>query len=97
VITATVCAVPSCAQRATHRGRCPAHARALRKARDRPGSTTAWRALRAQVLARDHYVCWICGRPGADSADHLVRVADGGGDELANLRAAHLSCNARRG
>jgi 5-methylcytosine-specific restriction protein A len=97
VITATVCAVPGCPATATYRGRCAAHARALRTARDRPGSTTAWRALRAEVLRRDGYRCWLCGGLGADSADHLVRVADGGGDSLANLRAAHLSCNARRG
>ncbi|WP_280516431.1 HNH endonuclease [Actinomyces succiniciruminis] len=42
-------------------------------------------------------MCWICGRPGADTADHVVPAALGGGDELENLRPAHRSCNASRG
>lgn len=44
--------------------------------------------------------CAICGQPGVPSdplqADHIVSVADGGGDELANLRAIHKSEHARR-
>jgi 5-methylcytosine-specific restriction endonuclease McrA len=44
--------------------------------------------------------CEICGKPGVPGdplqADHIVSVADGGGDELANLRAIHKSEHARR-
>jgi 5-methylcytosine-specific restriction endonuclease McrA len=44
--------------------------------------------------------CEICGKPGIPGdplqADHIVAVADGGGDELANLRAIHKSEHARR-
>lgn len=63
----------------------------------RKGSTTRWRKLRAYVLARDRYVCWICNMPGANSVDHKVPIARGGGDELINLAAAHLSCNDSKG
>ena len=44
--------------------------------------------------------CEICSKPGVPGdplqADHIVSVADGGGDELANLRAIHKSEHARR-
>lgn len=61
------------------------------------GSTRAWRVRRAFVLQRDHWVCWLCGRAGADSVDHVIPRERGGTDDLGNLRAAHLSCNLRRG
>lgn len=44
--------------------------------------------------------CEICGKPGVPGdplqADHIVAVMDGGGDELANLRAIHKSEHAHR-
>lgn len=58
------------------------------------------------VLTRDDWVCQICGIPidrkampfedRAPAVDHIVRVTDGGGDELDNLRATHRWCNLRR-
>ncbi|MFS2028728.1 MULTISPECIES: HNH endonuclease [unclassified Curtobacterium] len=61
---------------------------------------------RAIVLERDGWVCQICYIPinrealpfddRAPAVDHIVRVTDGGGDELANLRAVHRWCNLRR-
>ena len=57
------------------------------------GGSSRWRRLVAQVVERDGTVCWLCGKPGATSADHVVPVSRGGRDELANLRAAHLRCN----
>lgn len=43
------------------------------------------------VIARDGGRCWICHHPGATSADHVHRVADGGDAwGLDNLRAAHF-------
>mgnify|MGYP002041581375 CR=1 FL=1 len=53
--------------------------------------------LRLAVLERDHGVCWICGRPGADTADHLVPRSRGGSNALCNLAAAHARCNYARG
>lgn len=61
------------------------------------GSTTRWRRLRAHVLARDGGVCYVCGQAGANSVDHVRPRSLGGGDDLANLKAAHLRCNLVKG
>lgn len=37
--------------------------------------------------------CALCGKPGANSVDHIV---PGGGSDMSNLRPAHLSCNIAR-
>jgi 5-methylcytosine-specific restriction endonuclease McrA len=46
-------------------------------------------------------VCHLCGQPfTADDpavADHVVPRGVGGSDDLTNLRAAHRSCNGRKG
>jgi 5-methylcytosine-specific restriction endonuclease McrA len=52
-----------------------------------------WQAIVRAVVARDHGVCHLCGGLGATSADHLVPLADGGGNWPSNLRAAHPHCN----
>ena len=45
--------------------------------------------------------CWICGEPAKPgdplTADHLVPRIHGGPDVRENMRAAHRSCNSRRG
>lgn len=75
---------------------------------DRPGprrSTTAvtkgpsgrpWLRARAKVLAASD-VCHLCGKPGADSVDHVIPRSLGGSDDLTNLRPAHFTCNSSRG
>lgn len=56
-----------------------------------------YREARLYVLARDGGLCHICGRPGADTADHVVPIAAGGHPTSAlNMRAAHRSCNSSR-
>jgi 5-methylcytosine-specific restriction endonuclease McrA len=68
--------------------------------RRRSGSTRAHRLARAQVLSEE-FVCVYCGeRARVDDpfeAAHVVAVADGGPDVRSNYRAAHRSCNRRRG
>jgi len=69
---------------------------------DRPRGATL-RRLRAQVLARDGYVCGRCGGaipPGASpmtplgvTLGHVVPHAQGGPDTLGNLRPEHRACN----
>ena len=49
----------------------------------------AWRRLRAAVLKRDHGVCYVCGKPGADQVDHVIPYSLGGPSEEWNLRAVH--------
>lgn len=57
-----------------------------------------WQRIKARVIRRDRGICHICGRPGADTADHLVPVARGGAwYDPANLAAAHRRCNLSRG
>ena len=72
--------------------RCVAHTR--------PPRGRAHRQARALTLAEEH-VCWLCGlpaRPGDPlTADHVVARVHGGRDSRANYRAAHASCNKRRG
>lgn len=70
------------------------------KAQRRP---TAHGKHRQVVLERDNFICQICELPTDPDAgttadlyptlDHIVRVVDGGGDELDNLRTAHKWCN----
>ena len=57
--------------------------------------TRVRRAL-AAVLARDGDLCWLCGRPGANSPDHVLPQSMGGGHDVGNLRAAHRWCNSAR-
>ena len=62
-----------------------------------------WRqVIVPRILRRDNGICHICGQPGADSADHLVPVAQGGPEwDPANLAAVHHNteprCNRIRG
>lgn len=48
----------------------------------------SWRRKRAFVLGQSD-ICWMCGRPGATTVDHLVPLKDGGTSDLSNLRPAH--------
>ncbi len=58
-------------------------------------------SVRWRVLERDGQKCTVCGRTAADGAklevDHIVAVADGGGDEESNLRVLCWSCNRGKG
>lgn len=52
-----------------------------------------YRNRRARIL-RTSDVCWICGKPGSDSIDHVIPLNRGGTNDPANLRPAHLHpCN----
>lgn len=53
-----------------------------------PGHTLP-RQLRRRILERDHRICYVCGRAGADTVDHVTSVKAGGTDHPDNLRAIH--------
>lgn len=62
--------------------------------------------LRLYVLNRDGWRCRICHRtiprhlavphPQAGTVDHVIPQSQGGTHDVANLRAAHMSCNSTR-
>lgn len=65
------------------------------------------RAIKTGVAKRDGWTCMICllpvdpslrfPVPDSASVDHIVLVANGGGNDAENLRLSHLGCNMRRG
>jgi 5-methylcytosine-specific restriction endonuclease McrA len=54
------------------------------------------RLMRALVLAEAGHRCHYCGER-ATEADHVLEVANGGGNERSNYVAACKSCNSKRG
>ncbi len=43
-------------------------------------------------------VCWLCGLPGSNSADHVIPISLGGAVyDLENLGPSHRKCNYARG
>jgi 5-methylcytosine-specific restriction endonuclease McrA len=94
---------PGCGYPHDRRGHCAVCRRKRERVRgssDQRGLGAEHRRIRQQVLAEEKS-CWICGGHGtADdplTADHVVARADGGRNVRANYRAAHASCNSRRG
>lgn len=54
------------------------------------------RATFPAILARDHYRCAYCGRPGARTVDHVFPKSRGGDESYGNLVAACGDCNGRK-
>ena len=69
--------------------------------------STTQRDRDRQRIRRTRPACHICGQPidytaphldpGAYVVDHLIPLAKGGPDTLANKGAAHRSCNRAKG
>ena len=58
--------------------------------RERDGrNSVEWKRTRAAVFAIHGDVCWLCGRPGADTVDHVAPLSEGGTNAMSNLRPAH--------
>lgn len=55
-----------------------------------------WALTRLRILIRDNYVCYICGKPGADEVDHVIPAVRGGSEDDENLAAAHGACHHRK-
>jgi 5-methylcytosine-specific restriction endonuclease McrA len=78
----------------------PGHNRCTTHHQPNPRNTYAYQKARA-IIQHQATTCWICGgtftTANPPTADHVIPVASGGTSLLSNLRAAHLSCNSRRG
>ena len=56
--------------------------------------------LRLEIIARDGFVCRLCGgfsAPNDVDIDHVLPVSRGGKTEHGNLQVTHASCNRRKG
>lgn len=62
-----------------------------------------WGGRKAQqyvrlTLAEYGHVCWLCGLPRSNTADHVIPRSKGGAVyDLRNLAPAHRRCNEARG
>ena len=50
---------------------------------------TSLQRLRKRVFDLYGDECWLCHQGGADTIDHIIPIANGGTDDLDNLRPAH--------
>jgi len=53
--------------------------------------------IRKEVIAKGGGKCCSCGTTEKLSIDHIVSVANGGGNELDNLQPLCVSCNSKKG
>ena len=82
-------------------------ARNRRRHARRVANTVGGRYRLTDVAERDQHTCHLCGKrvdmalsgldPMGPTADHLVPVSCGGGDEPHNVALAHRRCNVKRG
>jgi 5-methylcytosine-specific restriction endonuclease McrA len=59
----------------------------------RSGSTTRWRKIRDEVLARDGWMCQRCGEDSNLEVDHITERQHGGDDQLENLQTLCRNCH----
>ena len=63
-----------------------------------PYNDPQYKANRRQILSDGKAtICALCGKPGANTADHIVPLMFGGDHSIDNLQPAHQSCNSRKG
>lgn len=84
-----VCADPDCPNYQP----CPTHGRkpwGTSTRNSRPGrSGSREQRINAVVMRKHRAICHVCGRGGADEVDHVVPLAEGGADTMANRRPIH--------
>lgn len=92
---------PTCGTLVQGQQRCPPCTTATHRAREQRRGNRHQRGYGAQhqrnrkTLLADHPPCHWCGEP-ATVADHLVPLSCGGSNDIANLVASCVPCNARR-
>lgn len=94
-----LCLEPRCGSPATHRGRCPIHARTNNKATHRNRhvyNSRRWRLLRQAVLLEQPLCACGCDRIATD-VDHIVPIHAGGNPwDRNNLQALAAECHGRK-
>lgn len=61
-------------------------------------SAEVWMVTRSRVFERDNYTCNYCGKRGVHlECDHVIPVAQGGGNDDSNLVTACRDCNRSKG
>jgi hypothetical protein len=71
------------------------------------GATVIHTITRTEILERDDYCCYLCGKqtrtdvdcfhPDSPTVDHVVPLSRGGQHTLDNVRTACLRCNSVKG
>lgn len=56
---------------------------------ERTLSGSAQQKRSKRILARDQHICHVCGGFGADEADHVQPLGEGGADTDENMAAIH--------
>jgi len=63
-----------------------------------PYNDPIYKANRRTILSDGKAtICALCGKPGANTADHIISLMHGGDNSIDNLQPAHQSCNSRKG
>lgn len=84
-----ICSHPDCFELQP----CPDHQRKPWEGSRRRENTTltGWEQQKRakHVLNKHDTICHVCGQPGANQADHVVPLAEGGADTEENMRPIH--------
>lgn len=85
-----ICSTPGCPQLqpCTEHQRKP-WAKSSRRDHLKLKSGSAQQRRARHVLLKHDGLCHVCGHAGADQADHVVPLSEGGADDLSNLRPIH--------
>lgn len=91
------CAEPGCAG-LTRGSYCDEHERKPWPRSARRSQLSGWaQQKRARRILRTDDTCYLCGLAGADQVDHVVPLAEGGADDVTNLRPVHSRpCHAEK-
>lgn len=55
-----------------------------------------WNRKKAVVIDHHKGICWLCEHPGATQVDHVLAYAEGGTDDISNLKPAHGSSGSQK-
>jgi len=63
-----------------------------------PYNDPIYKANRKQILSDGKAtICALCGKAGANTADHIISLMHGGDNSIDNLQPAHQRCNSIKG